>query len=164
MVRNTIRESEVLVYAIGIDGASMGTLRQPPMQPRFPPRSPFPPGRGPGRPGGRFPGFPQIFGPGPGGGRQWPGSGASDDRVNAVALHDMTDDNGGRTEIVRSGRDLNPATASIADELSKQYSLAYASTLEKDGRWHAIRVEVRERRLQVRARRGYIAGEPARAR
>ncbi len=164
MVRNTIRESEVLVYAIGIDGESMGTFRQPPMQPRMPPRSPFPPGRWPGRPGGRFPGFPQIFGGPGGGGRQWPGGGPSDDRVNAVALHDMTDDNGGRTEIVRSGRDLNPATASIADELSKQYSLAYASSLEKDGRWHAIRVEVRDRRYQVRARRGYVAGDPAIAR
>ncbi len=32
----------------------------------------------------------------------------------------MTDDSGGRTEIVREARDLNPATAAIADELSKQ--------------------------------------------
>lgn len=69
----------------------------------------------------------------------------------------MTDDNGGRTEIVRSARDLVPATSSIADELSKQYSLAYASTQPKDGRWHAIRVEVRERDQKVRARRGYFA-------
>lgn len=155
-VRQTIRESEVLVYAIGIDGDGMGSYRQPPMR-RMPPRAPFPfpPGRGPG--GGRFPGFPQVFGPRVGRGGQWPGGVRADDRVNAVALRDMTDDNGGRTEIVRSARDLNPATASIADELSKQYSLAYASTLEKDGRWHAIRVEVRDRGHRVRARRGYIA-------
>ena len=32
--------------------------------------------------------------------------GASDDRVNVVALRDMTDDSGGRTEIVRDARDL----------------------------------------------------------
>ena len=33
-----------------------------------------------------------------------------DDRVNAFALREITDDSGGRTEIVRSTRDLNPAT------------------------------------------------------
>ena len=32
----------------------------------------------------------------------------------------MTDDSGGRTEIVRHVRDLDPATAGIAAELSKQ--------------------------------------------
>jgi hypothetical protein len=41
--------------------------------------------------------------------------------------------------------------------LSKQYSLAYSSTEERDGRWHSIRVEVRDRRYTVRARRGYMA-------
>jgi hypothetical protein len=41
--------------------------------------------------------------------------------------------------------------------LSKQYYLGYASTGKKDGRWHEIKVEVKDRRLAVRARRGYIA-------
>jgi len=41
--------------------------------------------------------------------------------------------------------------------LSKQYYLGYASPGKKDGRWHAIKVEVRDRRLKVRARRGYVA-------
>jgi hypothetical protein len=96
---------------------------------------------------------PQIFGPGTRGSKTWP----SDERVNVVALRDMTDDSGGRTEIVRSFRDLDPATASIADELSKQYYLGYTSSGNKDGRWHAIRVEVRRGAYRVRARRGYIA-------
>ena len=39
--------------------------------------------------------------------------------VNVAALRDITDDSGGRTEIVRGARDLDPATAGIADELSK---------------------------------------------
>ena len=82
---------------------------------------------------------------------------AGDDRVNAGALREITDDSGGRTEIVRTGRDLDPATANIADELSRQYYLGYASTTEKDGRWHAIRVEARDKSLRVRARRGYVA-------
>ena len=77
--------------------------------------------------------------------------------MNAGALRDLTDESGGRTEIVRSARDLKPATASIADELSKQYSLGYASSTKKDGRWHTIRVEPRNRAYRVRARRGFVA-------
>ena len=72
---------------------------------------------------------------GPGGG--WRGGSGGSDRVNTLALRDLTDDSGGRTEIVREARDLNPATASIADELSRQYYLGYASTEKKDGRWQA---------------------------
>ena len=77
--------------------------------------------------------------------------------MNPEALRDVTDDTGGRTEIVRGFGDLQAATARLADELSKQYSLAYSSTEERDGRWHPIRVEVRDRRFTVRARRGYTA-------
>jgi D-serine dehydratase len=80
-----------------------------------------------------------------------------DDRVNVVALREITDDSGGRTEVVRDARDLDPATAGIADELSKQYYLGYPSLGHRDGRWHTIRLEARDRSLKVRARRGYIA-------
>jgi hypothetical protein len=52
---------------------------------------------------------------------------------------------------------LDPATASIADELSKQYYLGYPTPGARDGRWHAIRVEVRDPSFRVRARRGYLA-------
>ena len=84
-------------------------------------------------------------------------SGAGDDRVNVAALRDMTDDSGGRTEIIRDPRDLNPATAGIADELSKQYYLGYQASGARDGKWHSIRVEVRNHAYRVRARRGYVA-------
>jgi hypothetical protein len=47
--------------------------------------------------------------------------------------------------------------ASIADELSQQYYLGYPSPGFKDGRWHTIRVEVRDRSMIVRARKGYVA-------
>jgi hypothetical protein len=83
--------------------------------------------------------------------------GGADDRVNVLALREMTDDSGGRTEIVRDPRDLDPAVASIADELSQQYYLGYPSPGFKDGRWHTIRVEVRDPALKVRARKGYTA-------
>jgi Ca-activated chloride channel family protein len=148
-IKQMIRETEVLVYAIGIDGESQPTFRTPPRTP-IPIPFPFPPRRGPG---GR-PGWPQ---PPPSGGG-WPrSSGPSDDRVNVAALRDMTDDSGGRTEIVRYARDLNPATENIADELSKQYYLGYAAAGKKDGRWHSIRVEVGGGKYRVRARRGYVA-------
>ena len=112
---------------------------------------PFPGGRG-------RPIYPPPIGGRPGGGGGWPRSRAgNDDRVNVAALRDMTDDSGGRTEIVRDAHDLNPSTASIADELSKQYYLGYQANGTKDGRWHSIRVEVRNRNYRVRARRGYVA-------
>jgi Ca-activated chloride channel family protein len=152
-LKQEIRESEVLVYAIGIDGDGEPQYRRapPPRQPRMPIPLPFPfPGRG-GRP------FPQI-------GQVFPAAQSgririspNDDRVNVSALRDMTDDSGGRTEVIRSARDLDPATASIADELSKQYYLGYQASGKKDGRWHSIRVEVRGGRYIVRARKGYVA-------
>jgi hypothetical protein len=85
------------------------------------------------------------------------GMGGADDRVNVMALREMTDDSGGRTEIVRDFRDLDPAVASIADELSQQYYLGYPSPGFKDGRWHTIRVELKDPSLKVRARKGYVA-------
>ena len=160
-VKQMIRESEVMVYAIGIDGqaadvfgfppATRGPIPQPPMP------SPFPGGRRPRGPGGVIlPQMPQFQWPFPQGQSRRTVR-TSDDRVNLNALREITDDSGGRTEVVRSGRDLEPATANIADELSQQYYLGYSSTTKKDGRWHAIRVEARDKSLRVRARRGYIA-------
>jgi Ca-activated chloride channel family protein len=149
-----IRETETLVYAIGIDGQAETTFRPPPPRPTPPAPVPFP------FPGGRgmppnWPRQPPTGGGGSPGGynRGRP----NDDRVNVAALRDLTDDSGGRTEVVRDPRDLNPATANIADELSKQYYLGYPSAGRKDGRWHSIRVEPRNRTYRVRARKGYIA-------
>jgi VWFA-related protein len=150
-LRRIIREAEVLVYAIGVDG----TLVPPRVAPRAwpplpppPPRFPMPPGRGPQRP------FPPIIPPVIGGGGT---SMPNGERVDAGALRQITDDSGGRTEIVRGFGDLGNATIRIADELSKQYYLSYASAGRRDGRWHDIRVEVKGRDVVVRARRGYVA-------
>ena len=138
-VQQLIRETEVLVYAIGIDGRGDATTasNQPP--PRLPIPIPFPfPGRRP-PPTSRPP--QQPFPPQPRGPYRSGGSGS--EAVDIAALRDLTDDSGGRTEIVRSAADLHPATASVADELSKQYFLAYPAPGHKDGRFHTIRVEVR---------------------
>ena len=148
-LRTRIRESDVLVYALGVDSTipvDTGYTRLPP----FPTPRPFPwPGAGRGTRRGQPP---IIFG---GGGR--PPRVTPGERVNGDALRLLTDDTGGRTEIVRGFNGLDGATARLASELSMQYYLGFSSTEPKDGRWHSIRVDVRDRKFIVRARRGYVA-------
>ena len=157
-----IRETEVLVYAVGIDGNSDTTFgggRSTPPVVRQPHRGC--PSRSPAAADaaadaaarGRAAAIPGVAACG---GRDGGGAG-NDDRVNAAALREITDDSGGRTEIVRTARDLDPATENIADELSKQYHLGYPAPGHHDGRWHTIRVEVNRPGYVVRARRGYTA-------
>jgi Ca-activated chloride channel family protein len=160
-LKRMIRETEVLVYAIGIDsqteygyqpiGIGQGGSQRPRQPPRLPIPWPFPmPGGGGRRPP---PPAPPTFPPtSPRGTNR-----GANDGVNVAALREITDDSGGRTEIVRGARDLDPATAGIADELSRQYYLGYAATGVKDGRWHPIRVELRNPNYHVRARRGFVA-------
>ncbi|HYN06224.1 MAG TPA: VWA domain-containing protein [Vicinamibacterales bacterium] len=145
-VRQLIRESEVMVYAIGIEGSGgAGASRSP-----APTSLPWP------WPGGPiqlpWPGRPRPQPP-----TRTPSAGANE-RVNAQALRMLSDDSGGRTEIVQGARNLDQATAGIASELSQQYFLGYVSTRPKDGRWHNITVQVRQGNYQVRARRGFVAG------
>jgi Ca-activated chloride channel family protein len=157
-VRQLIRETEVLVYAIGIDASGRATApvrstssassssagpRKTPVPSPFPGQrayTPPAPKSQPARPSPRA------------------ASTSSSERINVDALRAVTDDSGGRTEIVVSPRDLDPATAGIADELSRQYFLGYVSTLPKDGRWHTIDVRVRGGRYTIRARTGFVAG------
>ena len=191
-LRAQIRETEILIYAIGIDsqvdtygsprrtlGGILDIIRMPSFQlsmqsrPRpspFPipggskPRStPPPPSRPPvgtpptGGPAPRVPGMPPSSPPVMNPRRGSSGRSGGTDRVNVAALRDITDDSGGRTEVIRFASDLDPATAYIADELSKQYYMGYAASGKKDGRWHAIRVEVRNANYLVRARKGFVA-------
>jgi Ca-activated chloride channel family protein len=154
-IRQLIRETEVLVYAIGIDasgqplssaqGAASTQRKRIAVPPPFPGQrayNPPPPKAAP-------PATPRSS--------RNRGSGA-DERLNVDGLRAITDDSGGRTEVIISAQDLDPATAGIADELSRQYFLGYVSTLPKDGRWHTIDVRVRGGNYTVRARRGFIAG------
>jgi VWFA-related protein len=156
-LRRLVRESDVLVYAIALDAPGQET-RWPTggQRPRFPiPRipSPFPiPGQGP-----QWPGVPPP-GSGPSGGGQGRVITRGAERADIGALRELTDVSGGRTEVVRAVTDLGPVTSGIAEELSRQYSIAYAAPHARDGRWHDIEVTVRGcEECVVRARRGYVA-------
>ncbi len=154
-VKQLIRESEVMVYAIGIDGTAEGTIfGLPPTtrNPLPPSPSPFPGGRRPRGPGGVIlPQTAQFQWPFPQGGGSRRRSAAGDDRVNAGALRDITDDSGGRTEIVRSPRDLDPATENIADELSRQV-LSRLRIHDREGRTVARDSSGNTRQITARAR------------
>ncbi len=152
-----IRESEVLVYAIAIDpnATSRGSsapnrtpTQAPAPQTAKPVPSPFP---------GRKPvSVPPPAAAPPSSPARTSAPYSNSGGTNALRL--LTDDSGGRTEVIQSHRDLEPATAGIADELSKQYFLGYVSSVPKDGRWHTIDVQVRKGNYHVRARKGYVAG------
>jgi Ca-activated chloride channel family protein len=108
-VQDAIRASEVLVYALGVDGGSASMF------------------------------------------------GFFNDAVDTGALRKLTDDTGGRTEVVKGFKNLEKATARLADEFNQQYVIGYAAP-NRDGRWHAIKVEVRKKKgSKVRARAGYTA-------
>ena len=89
-----------------------------------------------------------------------PASQAINTRVNPTALREITDDSGGRTEVAHDAAELADATARIADELNHQYVLGYTSARGPDGRYHSIRVRVHGSDYKVRARNGYMAGDP----
>ena len=140
-VRQLVRESEVLVYAVGIDGNGAPTFMSRPRRryaaAALPIPFPFPGGGGRGMP---------FRSPAAAVGRRCVRS--PSDRVNASALREITDDSGGRTEIVNDPRDLDPATATIADELSKQVPTSATRAPAKGRPLAQIRVELRDPSLR----------------
>ena len=74
-------------------------------------------------------------------------------------MSELARDSGGKTFPVAELREARRAFAQVAAEIGTQYSLGYYSTNKsRDGRFRAIRVEVRGvRNAQVRAREGYQA-------
>jgi Ca-activated chloride channel homolog len=78
--------------------------------------------------------------------------------VNAEALRDITNQSGGRTEVIHSSADLYDATARIAEELNTQYLIGYNSSKRADGKFHSIRLKTTGKEYRVRARNGYVAG------
>jgi Ca-activated chloride channel family protein len=77
-------------------------------------------------------------------------------RVNPTTLSEITGQSGGRTEVVHDADGLLAATARIAEELNNQYILGYSSPKSTDGKFHSIRVSMRDPGMRVRARNGYV--------
>ncbi|MDO8681007.1 MAG: VWA domain-containing protein [Acidobacteriota bacterium] len=77
-------------------------------------------------------------------------------RINPFTLNDLTAQGGGYTEIIKSTAELPAATARIAEELNHQYMIGYTPTTSGDGKYHSIRVRVKNDAFKVRARRGVV--------
>ena len=148
-LKHMIHNSEVLIYAIGIDGGEE--------QQQDPP--------------GMFCGCWRIFIPFPGAPRQpgaWPGGGGQgtdalagcaegDEHVNESVLREITDDSGGCTDIYRDRSRSGSGDDGDRRRADEAVFPGYPAAAKKDGQWHTIRVEVKSGRYQVRARRGYVA-------
>ena len=78
-------------------------------------------------------------------------------RVNPTTLREITDESGGRTEVVQTSADIAAASARIADELNHQYVIGYPPPHGADGKYHSIRVRSHNADYRVRARSGYVA-------
>lgn len=75
-------------------------------------------------------------------------------------MNDLARASGGRNFLAASLQDAQTAFAQVANEIGTQYSLGYyPSNKLRDGKFRAIRVEVRgiQGKPQVRAREGYYA-------
>ncbi len=153
-LRQLIHQREVIVYAIGIDAGGQPESSRAPsanasgQTSSGPSPSPFPKAARP---------VPAKTTSAPAPSRPSNVSSRPTGRVNADVLRTITDDSGGRAEIIYSARDLDPATAGIADELSRQYFLGYHSSAPKDGRWHSIEVRVKRGAYTIRARKGFVS-------
>ena len=161
VTRLAVRESEVLVYALGI--APDPGIRGP-MTERNPPIfGPGTPGRTPSPipiPGVGVPTFPIPL-PGPGR-RQFPrgNPNSNSDAIDMKVLDTFAADSGGRAWLIipdsrKNG--LQDALDEISDELRSQYSLGYypAHALN-DGKWHRIEIKLKNRDYNIRYKQDYL--------
>ena len=78
-------------------------------------------------------------------------------RFSPEALREITGQNGGYTAVIERSDALTAATERIATELNHQYTLGFASPNGHDGKYHLLRVRLRDRSQVARSRRGYFA-------
>ena len=73
-------------------------------------------------------------------------------------LRQFAQETGGRAFFVQKAEELTAVYGQIADELSSQYSVGYASTnQQRDGKWRKVTVQVTRPNVTTRTRRGYYA-------
>lgn len=160
VARLAVRESELLVYALGIapDGV------RAPLSERSPVSIPGAPGGGiPGRnpiplPGAGGSPYPIPL-PGPGR-RQFPTSQATMDTVDMQVLETFGIESGGQAWFIvgdnRRAR-LQDALDEIAAELRSQYTLGYYPGHDlQDGKWHKIDLSVKNPNHTLRYKREYL--------
>jgi VWFA-related protein len=162
VARLAVRESEVLVYILGIsaDSGVRGpmTERNPPvLSPNGTPRVPSSPIPGVGTPSIGIPA------PSPGrrlqlvqGGSNFPNM----DTVDMNVLNSLADASGGKAWLItpdtRRNR-LQDALDEIAEELRSQYSLGYYPGHDlSDGKWHHIELTVKYPEYHVRYKQDYL--------
>src|SRR5688572_195630 len=84
--------------------------------------------------------------------------GSATGRQGAPQLRGFAEKTGGRFIATPGGQAMRDAFASIADELGKQYTLAYRPVNQKrDGKWRTLEVKLNRDDLVVRTRKGYRA-------
>jgi VWFA-related protein len=175
-VQSRVRESELLVYCLGISPTGgVLTERNPGPSPN---PGPFPGGRRgpsigfpfpgipgiPGIPGGPFPGRYPVTPAAP---RQYPGGrnrgNPNEDTVDMDVLESFADASGGKAWLVSGGssenrgNEIQDALDEIAAELRNQYSIGYYPDHPlNDGKWHRIGIEAKDRRYRVRTRKEYF--------
>ncbi len=166
-----VRESETLVYSLGIAPQTPGVTPTPPTFPTGRPTGtvgiPFPGGTPPTFPGtGRGP----VGIPFPGGGAGRPRTPPSiptvpADVLNMDVLQLFGEISGGRAWLVSgwsdSGRDNRIAEALdvLAEELRSQYTIGYyPAHAADDGRWHTVEITTRNPAYRVRHREEYFGG------
>jgi VWFA-related protein len=176
----SVRESELLVYCIGIAPANMGTMTE---------RNPTPPNnggtypggrRGGGYPGGGYPGGVGIPIPGVPGGiplpipgrrpfpfqvsqRRGTGGPMNPDTVDMNILNAFADASGGKAWLLSGnwtegrGNQVESILDEIASELRNQYSIGYYPTHPlQDGKWHRIEITAKNPKYHVRSRKEYF--------
>jgi len=75
-----------------------------------------------------------------------------------TSLESYAKSTGGRAFFPRQVVELDRVFDDIVSELANQYVLSYSPTnLKSDGKWRNIKVQVRKRNYDIRARRGYWA-------
>lgn len=79
-------------------------------------------------------------------------------REAEFVLRQLGQETGGRSFFPSRADDLKDVYGQIADELSSQYSVGYASkNIRKDGAWRRVVVQVARPNLTTRTKRGYYA-------
>jgi len=134
-VLRTVRESELIVYCLGI--------------------SPSPRAQRPERRSSTWP-LPPFFS------RKSRSSGRREE-VDMNVLRAIADSSGGGAFLLSEGlvgvssAQMERVLDTVAEELRSQYTLGYYPTHADDGQYHSIRIRTKKGNV-VRARKGYIAG------